>query len=154
MQESKSPITVRHKIFTYTTNLKWIGDRSAALQSEGKPDIRVASPPEFKGEKGVWTPEDLFVAAVEICLLTTFSALMQKKSLAFKSYTSTAEGTLEFKDGKFQFTKITVKPHIIIDDRDVLKQMELTLLEAHQSCLIANSILAEVKIDPTIRVLN
>jgi len=38
---------------------------AATFSSSGKPSFRVASPPEFRGEEHVWTPEDLFVAHVE-----------------------------------------------------------------------------------------
>ncbi|MGH9425673.1 MAG: OsmC family protein, partial [Terriglobia bacterium] len=63
---------VRFKSFTYKTGLKWVEEKSGMLSSSGKPSLKVASPPEFKGEAGVWTPEDLFVASVEICQMTTF----------------------------------------------------------------------------------
>ncbi|MBI3191832.1 MAG: OsmC family protein, partial [Pedosphaera parvula] len=55
-------------------------------------EFRVASPPEFKGEAGVWTPEDLFVAAVNVCTMTTFAAFAQRLNLPVLSYRCEAEG--------------------------------------------------------------
>ena len=50
--------TVTHKTFTYETFSEWVGAKAATFSSVGKPTFRVASPPEFRGEKNVWTPED------------------------------------------------------------------------------------------------
>lgn len=69
------------KIFHYNTQLRWSGERRGDLSSEGKPGLEIAAPPEFKGHPGLWTPEDLFVAAVEICTMTTFLAFASHKKL-------------------------------------------------------------------------
>ena len=73
--ESAEAPRARHKSFTYRTDLAWTSGRSGLLSAEGKPDLQVSSPPEFKGEPGRWTPEDLFVSAVNVCTMTTFAAL-------------------------------------------------------------------------------
>jgi len=103
---------VRSKVYTYHTSVKWTDQRKGVISSAGKPDIQVATPPEFKGHEGIWSPEDLFVASANICLMTTFLAVAERAGLAFTSYESAAEGRLELVDGKFQFTAITLKPTI------------------------------------------
>ena len=141
---------IRYKTYNYQTELTWVGHRAGLIRSEGKPEFRVASPPEFKGETGVWTPEDLFVASVESCTMTTFAAFAQRKNLPVISYRSHAEGFLENIDGKYKFTKIVLKPTIVIQDSSALEQTQQTLHEAHESCFIANSIFAEVVLEPKI----
>jgi organic hydroperoxide reductase OsmC/OhrA len=143
---------VKHKTFTYQTTLAWLGNKSGTLGAEGKPSFRVASPPEFKGEAGVWTPEDLFVAAVDICTMTTFMAFAQRLQLPIVSYASRAEGVLEFVDGGYRFTKVVLKPEILVGSADALEQVRQTLHDAHENCLIANSIRSEVTVEPTISV--
>src|SRR5687768_10816971 len=101
---------MRPKSYTYHTRVEWAGARAGQLHAEGKPSFRVASPPEFKGEAGVWSPEDLFVASVNICTMATFLSFAERAKLALSSYSSTAEGTLELVDGGFRFTRIVVKP--------------------------------------------
>lgn len=145
-----APAKVHHKVFHYRTRIGWIENRAGMLSSEGKPELRVASPPEFKGEAGVWTPEDLFVAAVNSCTMATFTAFAAKRGLRFVSYESTAEGTLEYAEGGLQFTKVVVRPVIIVEDtRSVEIAME-TILDAHEACLITRSVLAEVLLDPVV----
>lgn len=141
---------VKYRSFSYRTQLRWEGNKSGTLQADGKPSLRVASPPEFKGEAGVWTPEDLFVAAVDICTMTTFMAFAQRLGLPIVSYTSSAAGTLEFVDGGYRFTKVVLRPSIVIGTSEVAEQVRRTLDDAHAACLIANSILAEVRVEPRI----
>ena len=60
------------KQFTYKTYLRWKEERKGTLSSSGKSDIEVATPPEFRGHPGIWTPEELFIGSVNICIMTTF----------------------------------------------------------------------------------
>ncbi len=140
----------KFKTFTYHTGVEWKSERQGLLRSEGKPDVLVSSPPEFKGIPGVWTPEDLFVAALEICQMSTFLAFGIRKGIPLKSYKSSAEGLLENVDGKYRFTKITVKPEIVVEQSWTKEQVEELVHAAHENCLIGNSISAEVLVEPTI----
>ncbi len=144
---------VKHKTFNYHTELMWLDNRAGMLRAEGKPAFRVSSPPEFKGEAGVWTPEDLFVAAVETCTMTTFIAFAQRLNLPVSSYQCRAEGVLEFVDGSYRFTKVILRPTVVLAHAEFIEQATKTLHDAHKSCLIANSIRAEVVLEPKMEVL-
>ena len=141
---------IKHKTFTYHTYLNWVGNRAGMLHSKGKPEFQVASPPEFKGEDGVWSPEDLFVASVDICTMTTFIAFSQHKNLPLVSYNTHAEGLLEFTDGKYQFTKIVLWPTIVVETEDAIEPAKKTLEDAHKSCFVSNSIKSTVVVEPHI----
>ena len=99
---------VKHKTFTYATDLEWLQARQGKLCSGSKPVLDVSSPPEFKGIPGVWTPEDLFVASAEICAMSTFLSFGGRKNIPLISYRSSAEGVLEFVDGRYRFTKVRI----------------------------------------------
>lgn len=137
----------KYKTFTYHTQLHWVENRAGEMNSEGKPGFRVASPPEFKGEAGVWTPEDLFVAAVEACTMTTFLAFSSRQQIPLISYESSAEGFLEFTDGGYRFTKVVVRPRVTVGNEAALALAKKTMDDAHHNCLIANSIKSEVVIE-------
>lgn len=140
----------KYKTFTYHTNIQWTSDRQGMLRADGKPELNISSPPEFKGIPGVWTPEDLFVAAVEICQMSTFLAFGIRKELPLRSYKSAAEGTLEFVDGNYRFTKVVVRPEIVVGSSWTKEQVEQLVHTAHDNCLIGNSITAEVVVEPKI----
>lgn len=143
---------LKHKSFEYRTSVRWTGGRGGILSSEGKKDIPVSSPPEFKGEAGQWTPEDLLVASLEICTMTTFIAFSIHRKLLLKSYESAATGTMEFVDGRYRFTRITLAPVIVVADERERESAAAILEEAHHSCFIANSICSEVLLEPIIKI--
>jgi peroxiredoxin-like protein len=142
---------VRSKVYLYHTTVTWTDQRKGIISCAGKPDVAVATPPEFKGHEGIWSPEDLFVASANICLMTTFLAVAERAGLAFSAYESTAEGRLELVEGKFQFTAITIKPTITLESSaDAAKAKEL-IEKAEANCLISNSMKAKVTLEPVIR---
>ena len=57
-------------VYTYENTVTWKKEKIGELTWEGKPSIEVATPPEFKGHEGIITPEDLFVAAENVCIFT------------------------------------------------------------------------------------
>lgn len=111
----------------------------------------MATPPEFKGHEGIWSPEDLFVASANICLMTTFLAFAERAGLAFTSYESDAEGLLELVEGKFQFTKIVLKPQVTLKQGEDAAKAKEILEKAEASCLISNSMKTGVTLEPTVR---
>lgn len=141
---------VRSKVYTYKSSLKWTERKMGMLSSPGKPDLQVATPPEFKGHEGIWSPEDLFVASVNLCVMSTFLAFAERAGLAFTSYESGAEGRVELVDGKFQVTSIVLTPRLTVKSGgDVDKAKEL-LMKAEANCLISNSVKTQVSIQATI----
>ncbi|MFN0157158.1 MAG: OsmC family protein [Bacteroidota bacterium] len=150
--ESIEQPKVRHRSFSYTTNLSWAEGRIGTMTSEGKPALKISSPPEFKGNAGYWTPEDVFVGSVEMCQMLTFIGIAQKQNVPFISYKSSAKGTLEFIDGQYRFTHIVVSPVVVVDEPGTESQINAVIREAHKRCLIANSITAIVEVNPTIQL--
>ena len=141
---------VRSKVYTYRTAVKWTEQKKGAITCDGKPEIQVATPPEFKGHEGIWSPEDLYVAAANTCLMTTFLSLAERAGLTFTVYQCEAEGRLELVDGKFQVTMITLRPHITLQSgTDAAKAKEL-IEKAEANCLISNSMKTRMILEPTI----
>lgn len=144
--------TTRYKTFEYTTATTWSEGRRGIMTSPGKPDITVASPPEFKGVPGVWTPEDFYVAAIESCQMTTFLALAARAGIALKRYASSAKGKLEFRDGGYRFTSAELHVSIGVgsqEDADLSREL---VHQAHQACLIGRSVSTQISVHPDIGV--
>ena len=141
---------VKSKRYTYRTAVRWSEQKKGVISSAGKPDVQVATPPEFKGHEGMWSPEDLLVVSVNACVMSTFLAFAERAGLAFAGYESDAEGTLELVDGKFQMTTIVLKPRITVAaGGDIGKAKEL-ILKAEANCLVSNSIKSRVTVEPNI----
>ena len=142
-----------YKSFSYENNVTWKSARRGEVRAAGKPDLEVSSPPEFKGEAGIWTPEDLFVGALNTCILMTFVAIATQKELEFGSYECRAEGRLEFAEGKYRFTEVRLYPQIAVKSEADVERAKQILEAGHASCFISNSISSAVTLSPEIRVL-
>lgn len=141
---------VRSKIFTYRSSVRWTERKMGVISSTGKPDVQVATPPEFKGHEGIWSPEDLFVASVNVCVMSTFLAFAERAGLGFTGYESDAEGRVELVEGKLQVTAITVKPKVTLKPGEDAGKAKDLLHKAESNCLISNSIKTKVMMEPTI----
>ena len=142
-----------YKSFSYENHIAWKSARRGAVRAAGKPDLDVSSPPEFKGEAGIWTPEDLFVGSLNACILMTFVAFATQKGLDFASYECRAEGKLEFVEGKYRFTEVKLYPQIVVRSPQDVDRAKNLVETAHANCFISNSISAAVTLSPEIRVV-
>jgi peroxiredoxin-like protein len=141
------------KSFRYQTRAVWKQGRRLNASAAGKPDLEISSPPEFKGEPGVWTPEDLFVAALNNCIMETFLSFAEQKGLALATYESTAEALLEFKEGKYRFTEIAVRPQVALKSQADVERAHQIMEDAHANCFVSNSITSSVSVLPQFRVV-
>jgi organic hydroperoxide reductase OsmC/OhrA len=142
----------KYKSFRYTNNLTWEKARRGNTSAPGKPQMEIGSPPEFKGEPGVWCPEELLVAALNGCLMLTFISLAQSKGVQFVAYESTAEGLLENVDGKFLISEVSVAPSVVLKSDGDLETARTIMAQVEEHCFISNSIKAKVKLAPQLRV--
>jgi organic hydroperoxide reductase OsmC/OhrA len=141
-----------YKSFRYQNDLVLKSNRRGTMISAGKHEVVVGSPPEFRGEEGLWSPEDLLVGALNTCLMLTFISYASHKGLEIVSYESHAEGLLENVDGKYRVTEITVEPRIALKSEGDIERAREMMKSAKEGCFISNSITATMKLDPQFRV--
>lgn len=141
---------IKAKTHSYATSVHWAGEKKGVIRSAGKPDVPVATPPEFHGHAGMWSPEDLLVAAVNTCLMATYLALAERAGITLASYNSEAEGKLEWTQGTFQVTQITVRPAVTVTDAAQLEAAGALFAKAERGCFISQSVKASVTLVPTL----
>lgn len=134
--------------YLYETEVEWTDQRMGELESPGLETLKVASPPEFQGHEGIWTPEHYFVASVNSCFMTTFLAIAQMSKLEVVSFDSKAVGKLDKVEGAgFQMTEIAIRPRLVIRHAKDLERARRILEKAERNCLISNSIKSVVQLD-------
>ncbi|GIL24379.1 MAG: hypothetical protein BroJett042_28920 [Bacteroidota bacterium] len=144
----------------YNVSVAWNKDRKGIMCSpeldtpaQNSGCIEVATPPEFpKGIPGIWSPEHLFTAAVNSCLMTTFLAIAENSRLDFTAFSSNAKGKLEQVEGKYLMTEVILEPSVTITDEKDRERAERILTKAEAACLISNSIKSKVTMIPKIIV--
>jgi len=138
----------------YEVNLSWSENRKGTISSPVlTQSIEIATPPEFpKGIHGIWSPEHLFAAAVNSCLMTTFLAVAEHSKLEFISLDSTAIGKLDKVEGKYMMTEVTLRPSLVIKYAEQQEKAKKVLEKSEHACLISNSIKSKIIFEPSIKI--
>jgi len=139
----------------YSTDIAWTGERHGRLSAAVLPMLEVDAPPEFQGHEGVWTPEHLFVGAINSCFMTTFAAIAENSKLDFVDFDSKATGQLEKQDAAgLMMTLVVLRPRLTIRNaRDEERALRI-LQKAERHCLIANSVKTQIRLEPEIIIAN
>ena len=138
--------------YSYEVDIEWDIERNGTLSSPILPtQIEVTTPPEFpKGKKNIQTPEHLFIAAVNSCLMATFLAIAENSKLEFVSFDCNAVGKVEKVDGKLIVSEITLKPRVVIIHGEEEPRVIRILDMSEKACAISNSIKSKIILVPKI----
>ena len=139
----------------YNVNVEWENERKGNMSSpEISQVIEVATPPQFpKGMENIWSPEHLFTAAVNSCLMTTFLAIAENSKLDFVHFESKSKGKLEQVEGKFLMTEVILEPIVTIKNESDREKAERVLMKSEANCLISNSVKSKITMIPQIKIV-
>jgi peroxiredoxin-like protein len=141
------------KTYRYTCTSHWTTHKRGIVEAENIPrTINFAAPPEFGGEPGLWTPEQLLLAAVATCFTATFRAVAERSKVEFYGLEVPVEGVLEREEGGYRFTQVYLRPALTLG-REEDREKALRLLEkAEKACLISRSLASKIIVEPQIVV--
>lgn len=137
----------------YEVNIQWKEARIGELSSPVLNDtIECATPPEFpNGVSGIWSPEHLFVSAINSCYMATFLAIAQNFKVEIESFSCKTIAKLEMVEGKYIFTQAEMFPVIKLTNPDKDADKVLRVAEkAKAGCLVTNSMKTEIILSPNI----
>lgn len=139
---------------TYPFSVRWLdGKRGLASAPDGLPDIEIASPPQFGGPGGRWTPEHLFVGAAATCWLTTFLAYADRSRLEVVAVEAAGEAIVERgDDGKVSIPRIVLRPRVTLKREEDREPALKWIRKAEETCLIARAMRATVELEPEVLV--
>lgn len=115
------------------------------LAAPPRAPIAGGAPPQFGGKDVWWSPEELLLGAVALCLMTTFQALATRAGVAVRAYSSQVEGVLDKTAAGLTFTSIRVQVAIVVD-ADAVARAETLIHSAEKHCIVSNSL----KTPPTV----
>jgi len=129
------------KTYEFPVDVTWLDGRLTRASVAGKPDLEVATPPEFKhGIPGVWSPEDLLVGSVASCFAVTLVAVAERREVPLRGLEVDATGEVtQRQDGRFGFTEVRLKVNLRTDpgyEAEAAAAVEATEL----GCLVAASL--------------
>jgi len=133
------------KQFFFEVQLNWLSAKKGVLFAEdAEGTIYVATPPKFGGEGKPWTPEHLFLSSVSSCFMSTYLGFAQKSGFQVSHFECNTIGQIEITEGRYKFTNINLYPKIYVANESLREKATGVLGKTHQSCLISNSINADI----------
>lgn len=126
----------------YAASAKARAMGSVAVLGAGAP-IETASPPQFGGPGGTWSPETLLCAAVADCFVLSFRAIARAARFEWIELDCRVEGVLERIGNATRFTGFATAARLTVPPGADQAESRLLLARAEHACLIANSLRGE-----------
>jgi len=136
----------------YETTATAEAEGQVRLDGPGLPTMASAPPAEFGGPGDLWSPETYLTAAVADCFVLSFRGIARASKLDWKNVTCHVTGHLDRVDRHVKFTKLELSVRLTVADGTDPSRAERLLEKAEKSCLITNSLTAEVHLDASVEV--
>jgi organic hydroperoxide reductase OsmC/OhrA len=146
---------------TFRSHLAWTGAGKGPTRdpasfsrdlrvSIGPLTLEMSSAPGFRGDASRANPEQLFVASLSACQALTYLFLAARNGIVVVGYADEAEGWLERADGPMRMTRVTLRPHIVLEKGSDAAKASQLVATAHAQCFIGNSVSTTVTIEPRV----
>ncbi len=113
---------------------------SATVLFSGPGELAIGPAPEFGGGPESLNPEELFVAAINSCLLMTLSYFLQRSKIEIAAYQADANGQVR-KDGDgLRFVEVAVNATATVRDQAVAEKLRELAGLAERHCLVSRSL--------------
>jgi organic hydroperoxide reductase OsmC/OhrA len=113
--------------------------------------VQASASPEYFGSGNRVNPDEAVIAATASCHMLTFLSIAAKQGHKVLSYIDQPTGTVEKgSDGRLAITRIVLRPRVVFDDGQEPEAAAMDKLHAsaHRNCFVANSLKADISIEP------
>ena len=126
--------------------------RLTRAEASGKPDLEVATPPEFPGGiEGVWSPEDLLVTATASCYAVTVAAIAERREIPIYDLRVSGTGHVSKRDDcRFGFVAIELDAEIETAP-ECVAAAEAVARRAERGCLVGQALDVPVHVGIDVR---
>jgi organic hydroperoxide reductase OsmC/OhrA len=145
----------------YTARVHWTGSTGIGWDAYDRAHTAKAPPAEqevrlttgeAKGDPAVLNPEQLVVMAASSCQMLWFLHLASKARVDVVSYDDEARALMPGDEEPVRITEITLRPRIAIAGPASEERVRKLVRSAHEHCYIANSLMSQMTIEPSIEI--
>jgi organic hydroperoxide reductase OsmC/OhrA len=146
---------------TYETRVRWTGstglgwddyDRTHVGSAPGAAQEVGLTTGESKGDPTLLNPELLLLMAASSCQMLWFLHLAAKARLDVVEYDDAATALMPTDAEPVRITEIALRPRIVLAGEASEERVRKLVDTAHEHCFVANSVTAQMAIEPTIEV--
>jgi len=146
---------------TYETRVRWTGstgvgwdnyDRTHLATAPGAAQEVRLTTGESKGDASILNPEQLLLMAASSCQMLWFLHLAAKARIDVLEYEDAASALMPTDEPPVRITEIILRPRIVIAGEAGEERVRKLADKAHEHCFVANSLNAQMSLQPTIEV--
>jgi organic hydroperoxide reductase OsmC/OhrA len=147
----------------YQTQLSWHGSTAGGYASYDRTHEVTAPPanvrltmsadPAFRGDPDRVNPEQLLLAAASSCQMLSLLALAAREGIDVVDYQDGAEAVMPEDHKPLRITRITLRPRLLVAP-GAGERVAALMVRAHHECFIANSVNAEIVLEPEIHEMS
>jgi organic hydroperoxide reductase OsmC/OhrA len=126
--------------YMYVNTVRRAVDTDAVTIFDGPGELPVGPAPEFGGRPESLNPEELFVAAINSCLMTTFFYFLRRADIELQSYQADAEGQVQKGSDGLRFVDVQVHATAAVKDPSLAKKISELAALAEKHCLVSRSV--------------
>ena len=143
----------RQKSYLFKNTVFKEGDESAKTVFSGPGELEVGPAPEFEGNPETLNPEEMFVAAINNCLMTTFFYFVRKLNVEISSYYSEAQALLEKQKDGFRFTDVEVRAEVTLKQEELAEKVSELGDLVEKYCLVSRSVVCPVRYKLGVKII-
>ncbi len=121
-----------------------------AVTPPAQTELRLSADPTFRGDPALHNPEQLLLVAASSCQLLSFLALAAQARLDVLGYEDDAEALMPADEQPMRISQVLLRPHITVGPGVDVEQVRQLVEQAHDGCYVANSLSAQVVVEPTV----
>jgi organic hydroperoxide reductase OsmC/OhrA len=144
----------------YNVHCQWTGSTGVGYETFNRAhtasalpariQLELSSDPAFCGDPELLNPEQLVVLAAASCQLLSFLAVAARARIDVLGYDDEGVGVMTDDSPPMHLTSILLRPTIRVAPGTSVERVMHLVEVAHQECYIANSLLTEVEVEPTV----
>ena len=131
----------------FKTEVTWRGEGMCILFYRNGKLVTVGCPLERGWQMEELSPEELFIGAINACMITTFAYFAKKLGLDVRGIRCTAEGVLGRKGVKYTFKHIRVSFKLRVSSESEREKALKALKLAKKYCLLTKLVEGNVKVE-------
>lgn len=138
----------------YRVEAWWTSGRTGIAKSDTTPSaIHFSAAPEYEGLESRWTPEELLLASITGCFITTFRAIASSVQFEFTDLEVEAVAKVHRVGSAFYFEDIEIRPTLKIVSLEDCDRALVLLEKAQGRCLISRALDFPLRFHPQVQVI-
>ena len=134
-------------MYVYSSKVVWTEGRRGKLTCGNGFKAVFSAPPEFQGEAGPLTPEDAFVASVNMSFTLMFLKVAEQEKLDIRAFECNCNGIMDRVAPQMAFKRIVLHPRAVLGSDEDIPKAERCMDLAEKLSPVRNSVKPKVVLE-------